>query len=185
MHLDQLDAFVAIVLAGSLAMERVVTIAKTLLPSTFGPPGPQPTKDVSVVAPTPMESVTSRLAKRRRAFAQDDEQQRRILVLSLVLLSSLVTSWLLSERPETCTSWTARCRSVNIGAAVTINWFLYALLISGGSALWTNILGTVSALKDVQVEQRRHGSTDVAPAGAVLVIDRQDKPVLEIRAHVP
>src|SRR3954468_7962620 len=95
MRLDNLQSLVAVVLAGSLAMERVVTITKTIGPSIFGEPGVGPGGVFEVLA-------DARPPMNRLGRAWTPEQWRRTKVLALVLGASFGTAWLLSSDPVSC-----------------------------------------------------------------------------------
>jgi len=43
--------------------------------------------------------------------------------------------------------------SIRIGGDNRLPWWLYALMISGGSAIWTSTVQFASAAKDVQSHQ--------------------------------
>lgn len=148
-----LDTLIPVILAGSLAMERLVNLVKTIAPGIFGEPSPAPGGPMSIFAGAP----------RDRFVPRNREQGRRLLVLVVVYGASLVTAWLLAT-PVGCGSADAgSCqRVITFGAGDRMPWWLYAILISGGSAMWSNLLGYFSALKDVTAEQRR--AVALAPA---------------------
>lgn len=196
MDFTSLDSLVAVVLAGSLAMERLVTILKTFMPRTFGEPGPAP-EDVYKQEAYDRRSEEGESAKgltratgekdaTRRSHAVEPLAQyrvlgavptgyaefegRRIKVLLLVLTASVVTAYLLGQ-PETKD---VPYRFVKAGEN-RIHWFLFGLLISGGSAFWSQVLGFVSAAKDVRATQRAQPQ-EPSP---VIFVNRADPPRLD------
>ncbi|MBV5324924.1 MAG: hypothetical protein J0626_06460, partial [Rhodospirillaceae bacterium] len=52
---------------------------------------------------------------------------------------------------------------------LTVHWLPFALLISGGSAFWTQVVGYVSAAKDFRAQHSDEG------ANKVLVVDLAHK----------
>lgn len=150
---DALSSLASLALAGSLAVERLVTIVKTFFPS------------LSEVA--------------RPAWGESDERadmDRRLRVLLVTIFASQLTAFILASGDGSLAD------TVKIGPAQGIPWPLFGLLISGGSAFWTSIVSYASALKDVQkgaakrieqLEQReRMGSTSPTqpPASVVKVL---------------
>src|SRR5438045_8772087 len=109
MRLGNLDALVAVLLAGSLAMERLVTVVKTVLPQTFGEPGARPGGVFEILDDT-----------RKGSLWTTQEQTRRLRVLALVFAASFATSYLLSDVRPSCT-WPSPCRDVVYGDNLAIN----------------------------------------------------------------
>ncbi len=139
---DSLSSLASLALAGSLAMERFVTIVKTALPWL--------TEEKS----TALGDVTPR-----------SDRQRRAIVQVIVLAGSVGTSMLVG----TGDVWYEK--SIPLANGGGIPWWLYALMISGGSAVWTSVVQFASSAKDVQAQQKqtlqrdaRSETPDVPPA---------------------
>lgn len=150
---DALSTLAALALAGSLAVERLVTIIKTFFPS------------LNEVA--------------RPAFGESDERadmDRRLRVLLVTIIASQLTAFFLASGDGGLSG------AVKVSPELGVPWPLFGLLISGGSAFWTSIVAYASALKDVQkgvarqVEQAEQhgrlgsGASAMPPAGVVKVL---------------
>lgn len=126
MAAESLSSLASLSLAGSLAMERFITIIKTVFPT---------------------------LAEERATLLGDvtpqSDRPRRLIVQGLVLLGSIATSMLVGEG----TVWYEK--SISLGGGNRLPWWLYALMISGGSAIWTSVVQFASSAKDVQAQQNQ------------------------------
>jgi hypothetical protein len=162
MTIGPLSDLVAVVLAGSLVMERGVAIVKTLAPKVFGDPGPDPE---AIFKPDPKLDRPQRVDPRRKVMGVRWYHGRRAVVLILVLIMSGLIAYLLSENQR-----------VTYGTAGSMHWIMFAFLISGGSAFWAQLLGFVSAVKDFRVEQ---GKKTTDAANGVIVVNTADTPRLE------
>jgi len=143
---ETIGTLASLALAGSLAVERLVTIVKTVFPSLSEPT--------------------------RAGWGESDvrvDQVRRLLVLLVTIVTSQATAFFVTSGDP---SWEGQ---VMFGPDRGIPWPLFGLLISGGSAFWTSVVSYASALKDVQKsevkraeqrEQRGWLSTD-APVVAL------------------
>jgi hypothetical protein len=127
-----LQIILAYLIAMSLASERLVTIVKTVLP---------------------------KLAEEKKTKAQEvdlfADRWRRIGVLALALVSSWITVGLSSSTNAEVISLEnfLPFTRVTIGT-LSLPLILVAVLISGGSAFWNNLLGYTKAIKDTkQVEK--------------------------------
>jgi len=123
---DALSTLASLALAGSLAVERLVTIVKTYFPS--------------------LNEVG------RPAFGESDaraDQDRRLRVLFVTILASQLTAYILASGDDGFNG------QVKVSAELGVPWPLFGLLISGGSAFWTSIVAYASALKDVQKSQAK------------------------------
>ena len=114
----------AATLAGSLAMERLVVIFKTMFPW---------------------------LAEAKVALPGESEiridQRRRLSVLAITVIASLITAYFIADSSM---GWD---RVVVIGGQRL--WFpIFGLMISGGSAFWSSIVGFASAAKDVRTQEK-------------------------------
>jgi hypothetical protein len=138
MQLDSISDFAPLALAGSLAMERLVVIAKTMFPWLAKP-----------VVAEPGESE------------YDVDQRRRLAVLSITMTASLATAWLIGQERSV---W--YMRTISVGPDSSINWLLFGLMISGGSALWTSIVSFASAAKDVRKLEKASLAAQVAESVA-------------------
>ncbi|WP_396215893.1 hypothetical protein [Gemmatimonas sp.] len=137
MQLDSLSDFAPLALAGSLAMERLVVIAKTMFPWLAKP-----------VAAEPGESE------------YDVDQRRRLAVLAITMTASLTTAWLIGQGNV----W--YMRTIAVSPDRSINWLLFGLMISGGSAFWTSIVSFASAAKDVRKLEKASLAVQVTQAAA-------------------
>lgn len=118
---DALSTLASLALAGSLAVERLVTIIKTFFPS------------LNEVA--------------RPAWGESDaraDMDRRLRVLLVTIIASQLTAFLLASGDGGLRG------QVMVNEEFGVPWSLFGLLISGGSAFWTSIVSYASALKDVQ-----------------------------------
>ena len=82
------------------------------------------------------------------------DRSRRLLVLALAYVCALATSWLIAG------GMTIQFAS----ARPPMSIFVFAVLASGGSAFWTQVVGFASAAKDarqVQVTQLRQQAKSV------------------------
>lgn len=150
---DALSTLASLALAGSLAVERLVTIVKTFFPS------------LSEVA--------------RPGWGESDaraDMDRRLRVLLVTIVASQLTAYFLASGDGGLGD------AVKVGPEQGIPWPLFGLLISGGSAFWTSVVAYASALKDVQkgeakrveqAEQRSqlgYGAPAQPPASVVKVL---------------
>lgn len=150
---DALSTLAALALAGSLAVERLVTIVKTYFPS--------------------LHEVA------RPAFGESDaraDQDRRLRVLFVTIIASQLTAYFLASGDGGLSG------QVKVSPELGVPWPIFGLLISGGSAFWTSIVAYASALKDVQKSQARQfdqleqrgvlgaGSPTTPPASVVKVL---------------
>ncbi|MHB8837530.1 MAG: hypothetical protein ACYC7F_01100 [Gemmatimonadaceae bacterium] len=118
---DTLGTLASLALAGSLAVERLVTIVKSLIPSLS-------------------EAV-------RPGWGESDaraDKDRRLRVLLVTIFASQLTAFVVASGDG------AYGGTVKVGPTLEIPFPLFGLLISGGSAFWTSIIAYASALKDVQ-----------------------------------
>lgn len=152
MNLDNLEALTTVLLVGSLLMERLVTIIKTLAPSVFGNPGPDPESIYRHDSQGPFVTKESEGG----VLKWPHYKRRRIRVLGLVTASSILAACLISlvQSASVCGGWWFFCGGVSYASDQQIHWLLFAILISGGSAFWNQMVGLASALKDLQVAQR-------------------------------
>ena len=195
MQINDLEALVAVVLAGSLVMERLVAIVKTIEPDWFGEPGPDPdaiyrVRDVALTSfvdpgsdwfATMGQRVDGRRWPRLSKLLRWAESTRfrlrlpparwrRIRVLGVVMLTSVAAALALSG-PDSC-HWYDACRVVTYSDQA-IHWAVFALLISGGSAFWAQVVGVVGATKDQLAAQNQ------AQPPRVVVVDKGDEPRFE------
>ncbi len=134
MQIDGINSLASVTLAGSLAMERLVVIFKTTWPWLASPKPPKPGE----------------------SEMQSDRWRRRA-VLSVAITASLITAVLIGEG----TPWYTRTIATG---TVSLPWYLFALMISGGSAFWTSVVGYASAAKDVRTQDKLNAQA----AGAAL-----------------
>ncbi|HEU5170710.1 MAG TPA: hypothetical protein VFU46_09235 [Gemmatimonadales bacterium] len=130
MSINDLSAFVATLLAVSLATERLVVVAKTSFPTWLADEKKTPAQETDLIR----------------------DRWRRIRVQLVALAAAWVTAAALANFDPT--------GEVPLGAdgSGSIPVPLLALLSMGGSALWTSIVGYASALKDIRTLERASGS---------------------------
>lgn len=150
---DALSTLASLALAGSIAVERLVTIIKTFFPSLseVGRPGWGESDD--------------------RA-----DKDRRLRVLFVTIVASQLTAYFLASSDG------GLAGAVKVSPELGVPWPVFGLLISGGSAFWTSIVAYAAALKDVQkgvakqVEQTEQqtrllsGAPALPPASVVKVL---------------
>jgi len=134
MSIDALSSLVAVVLAVSLAAERLVTVLKTAFPAQLADEQKTEAQEVDLVADRP----------------------RRLLVQLLAFAAAWLTATFLTTNDLTQLGLSSPFKPVQLaaGGAVTLPAYIVGLLASGGSAFWNNVLGYTKALKDTkQVEK--------------------------------
>jgi hypothetical protein len=139
MSADYLTSFATIILAISLAAERVVTIAKSLLPGVFAE-GPVRGK----------EDLDPRA-----------DRWRQLRVQVLAVLAAWLTASLLADGGG------FRPFGVIAIADHPMKVWVVGLLASGGSAFWSSVLGYAKALKDTRQQQRAANAADAAAQPAL------------------
>lgn len=138
--IDQFSSLVAILIAISLATERLVTILKTSWPKTFG----EERVDLNGVVDPVMD------------------RNRRLLVQFFTFLFSYITCTFLTEGGADPTG------DIKVGTgdgALRIPVYVMAILSMGGSAFWNNILGYTKAVKDIRITDNI--STQNSAAGGI------------------
>ncbi len=121
--IDDLSALAAVLLAVSLATERLVTILKTIIPQLA---------DDNTSAPDARP-----------------ERMRRFLVQLLAFWCAWLTVAFLHE------SGFGLIGTIEIGPGNRpIPLVVLAILASGGSAFWNNVLGYTRAVKEIRVQER-------------------------------
>jgi hypothetical protein len=126
MTLESLSSLLALILAISLASERLVTIVKTALPWLN----------------TPARTVTGE---------EDDEadRPRRLLLQLLALAGAWVTSWLVATGDALQVS-DLLLGKVPYTDGKSLPVWLVAVLGSGGSAFWAQILAYTRAAREIR-----------------------------------
>jgi hypothetical protein len=120
----ELNELAAITLAGSLAMERLVVIAKTAWPWLADP----------------------KIALPGESEIRVDKARRRA-VLAITVVASMITAVVIGDG----TNWYSH--AIVVGTR-KIHWPIFGLMISGGSAFWASIVGFASAAKDVRAQEK-------------------------------
>jgi hypothetical protein len=133
MIIEQFSAFAAIVLAVSLATERLVAFAKSALPTWLADEKKTDASEVDLLG----------------------DRGRRIRVHAVALVSAWIASASLAEPGFSLIGKVA----VGSGSAA-LPVPLLAFLSMGGSAFWTNIVGYASAAKDLRVQERSRRGLD-------------------------
>lgn len=137
----EISATVAVMLTISLATERLVAIVKTVSPGWFA--HEQQTDDGTV----------DRIADR----------WRRLRVQGVAFLGAWITAGALANGGNF-----NLLGEVNLGT-VTVPTLIVALLASGGSAFWAQVLGYTSAVKDIANRQKGVIGSGAAATGQVAV----------------
>ncbi len=127
--MDYLTTLITVVLAISLAGERLVSYVKAMLP-WLGEEQKTDAKEVDLTRDRP----------------------RRLIVMSLAFVASWLAASFLVEEPWTLHAFVSRVPIASSKLVIPVP--LLGLLASGGSAFWNNILGFTKAAKDTkQVEK--------------------------------
>jgi hypothetical protein len=117
----------AAIAAISVATERLVTIVKTAAPRLFAEEHKTDAKEVDLHA----------------------DRWRRLRVLAVAFLCAWVTTGLLADTTASDVGWSFHpFGRVTVGSRALSVLFI-ALLATGGSAFWTQVVGYLGALKDV------------------------------------
>lgn len=151
MDLTILSALVSVILATSMASERIVTILKTIAPTWLADEKKTPAQEIDLTA----------------------DKARRLRVQGIAVLASwLVAAAMVGDK----LNLDALLGSVVIGPVATglrIPAFLLGILASGGSALWGSVLGVTKALKDAKEVDKASRAlafhSQAADAGVVAV----------------
>lgn len=127
--MGSLQILLTYLLATSIASERLVTIVKTFIPSLAEE---KKKKDTQEIDPR-------------------GDKWRRISVLGTAIVSSWITVALSAQGNVEAISFGSFLpfAPVEIGT-VSLPLLLVAVLVSGGSALWNNLLGYTKAVKDTK-----------------------------------
>ncbi|AYL96221.1 hypothetical protein [Mucilaginibacter celer] len=127
MELTIIMKLISVVLAISLASERLVTFLKTIIPFLAGPQPP----DVSA-----------------------ENSKTELIRKAIVMLIAFAVSWVgASFLDSPANLWghlSLDPNDMNKG----IPFFIIAIMASGGSAIWTNLLGFAKAIKDIGAEKK-------------------------------
>ncbi|MBD2704046.1 hypothetical protein IC229_25600 [Spirosoma sp. BT702] len=133
MNIDDLSEMAATLFAISLASERIVTIAKTAFPVWLANEKKTGAQEVDLVA----------------------DKGRRLLILAIAFVSACFTAsflvdsdWGLDDLYGTIVIGSDRAKGLHL------NVLLVGLLASGGSSLWSNLLGYTKAVKEVQTQRK-------------------------------
>jgi hypothetical protein len=127
--IDNLGELFALLMAIALCTERLVTIAKTTFPGFL---------------------ATEQKTEAREVDLQADKR-RRLAVQAVAYTAAWTTTAFLASGDQF-----APFGSIAIGRAAdapTLPVWLVGLLASGGSALWSSLLGYSSAVRDVRKQQ--------------------------------
>ena len=126
--MTEITKLISIVLAISLASERLVTLIKTFFPSLAST-----TADPGTGVPPPVAGK---------------EQRRQLLVMAIAFISAWLTASFCAKGGNF-----DPFGSIDIGPPATlIPVWVFGLLASGGSAFWTSLLGYVKAVKGVNTQ---------------------------------
>ena len=145
MEVSIITKLISIVLAVSLASERLVSILKTISPWLAGPQPPS----------TPLPD--SRMERVRKV---------------VVMLISFFIGWLMSSYSD---GEFKIFDSLDIGINnFKIPYFIIGLMASGGSAFWTSILSYVKAVRDVSTQQNVQETLKTGAQLSALASGRKD-----------
>lgn len=136
MLIGDLSDLSALILAVSLATERLVVVLKTIFPRTLA---------------VEREPVGDELP-------DEADRARRLTVMASAYVSALVVSILIAGDSASIAGL-AIPFYVGLGDA-RIPVPLLALLASGGSALWNNVVGFTGAVKDIRRLERKEMQLD-------------------------
>lgn len=135
MSINDLSEMTTTLLAISLASERVVTILKTSFPVFLADEKKTAAQEVDLIA----------------------DRNRRLLVLLISFVASWTTASFIADTPGTVIKSTF-FGSITFGTPengeTAFPVWILGLLASGGSSLWSNLLGYTKAVKDVQNQRR-------------------------------
>ncbi len=134
MAIDTISALVAMLLAVSLAAERLVTIVKTFSPKWLG------------TARTKGDDKSSEDPTKDRP--------RRIVVQLLAFAGAWLTAALLAASTDAARTFDF-VGEIQFADNQGLPVLLVALLASGGSAFWNNILGYTKAVKDIRLKESK------------------------------
>jgi hypothetical protein len=132
MTIETFSALVAMLLAISLAAERLVTIVKTLAPDWLG---------------------TARLTDDKKSEHPTRDRPRRFVVQLIALAAAWITAAFLAGSTDGATAFDL-LGEINFAANQGLPVPVVAVLASGGSAFWANILGYTKAVKDIRIKER-------------------------------
>lgn len=137
MLIGDLSDLSALILAVSLATERLVVVLKTIFPRRLA---------------IEREPVGGELP-------DEADRARRLTVMAAAYVSALVVSMLIAGESANLAGITVPFY-VGLGDA-RIPVPLLALLASGGSALWNNVVGFTGAVKDIRRLERKELQDDI------------------------
>jgi hypothetical protein len=137
MNINDLSEMTTILLAISLASERVVTILKTTFPVWLADEKKTEAQEVDLVA----------------------DKNRRLMILFISFLTSWFAASFLADVPGLVNQELFGAEgSTFLGyikfGDTQLPTFILGLLASGGSSLWSNVLGYTKAVKDVQTQRK-------------------------------
>jgi|GEM_PF-2603161 len=142
MIIDDLSEMSATLLAISLASERIVTIAKTAFPVWLADEKKTDAQETDLVA----------------------DRSRRLFVLAIAFVSAWLTASLLVDESWSLGSLVGNIiiggDTSNTDKGLHLNVLIVGLLASGGSSLWSNVLGYTKAVKEVQTQRKASEGLD-------------------------
>ena len=130
---DTISALVAMLLAVSLAAERVVTIVKTFAPKLLG---------------------TARVKADGKSEDPVKDRPRRLVVQLIAFAGAWLTAALLAASTDAARTFDF-VGEIQFADNQGLPVLLVALLASGGSAFWNNILGYTKAVKDIRLKESK------------------------------
>lgn len=136
MTLDSLNSLVALLLAISLASERLVTIVKTAVPWL----------DEPARAPTGKEDPRK-------------DKVRRLIVQALAFAGAGITGTLLAAGDQPLSWSLVFSGTITYADHQSLPVLLVAFLGSGGSALWSQLLGYTRAVRELRQQDVRAGAS--------------------------
>ena len=161
----QLSEFAVVLLAISLATERFVVIVKTLV-ARLQSPGERELRR----KPPPPGARAAKPRKRSMASAALDrvmshpigEKERRTWVIAASVIGAYLTTALVATTDDVG-FLSALVGRIAIGGREWPVWIV-AIMATGGSAFWGQVVAYASALKDIQQTQATPGAPAAATA---------------------
>ncbi len=140
MDITALSTLVTLILAVSLAAERLVAILKTAVPQ---------------LRSAENNSLAAKAGEGKKDPGMAGDRMRPLIVMGIAFAASWVTSAFLTGGDFNLFG------KIPFGSAdnpAEIPVLIMALLASGGSEFWKNILGYTKALRDIKIGDRANGA---------------------------
>jgi len=142
--MEKITTFITFILAVSLASERLVTIIKTIFPKWLAEENKTPAMEVDLIK----------------------DRGRQITVIVLAYVSALLTTFAVNEF-----KWDP---ILITGYVKGFHPAIIALMASGGSAFWNNLLGYTKAIKDIKIQEKASGTLRFHAQATALGVEAKD-----------